>query len=108
MFEQLLEALRGTGIPFVAYGWDNAPSGIYGVISLDSGAGTIAGDQKIIQQAVEGTVDLYLQEIGTRYPQTIQSVLNDFEGCAWYLNSVQYENETHLVHWEWVFQLEMM
>lgn len=108
MFEQLLALLQATGIPFAAYGWDNAPNGMYGVISLDSGAGTLAGDQKIIAQAVEGTVDLYLRDIGTEYPQTVQGVLNDMDGCAWYLNSVQYENETRLIHWEWVIQLEMM
>ena len=108
MFAQLLALLQATKIPFAAYGWDNAPSGMYGIVSLDSGAGTLAGDQKIIAQAVEGTVDLYLRDIATTYPVTVQGVLNDLNGCAWRLNSVQYENDTGLIHWEWVFQLENM
>ena len=108
MFEQLLALLQATEIPFAAYGWDNAPSGMYGVVSLDSGAGTLAGDQKIIAQAVEGTVDLYLRDISTTNPKTVQGVLNDLDGCAWRLNSIQYEDETGLIHWEWVFQLEKM
>lgn len=36
----------------------------------------------------------------------IQAALNGLSGCAWYLNSIQYEEDTRLLHWEWVFTLE--
>ena len=26
-------------------------------------------------------------------------------GAAWYLNSVQYEEDTGLTHWEWVWEV---
>ena len=108
MFEELLALLNATGIPFKAYGWSVAPNDLYGILSLDSGAGTIAGDQKIVGQAVEGTVDLFTKDISTTNPKLIQVVLNNLDGCAWRLNSVQFEEDTRFIHWEWVIQLEMM
>ena len=105
MFDELLTALQATQIPFAAYAWAVAPDATYGVLSLDGGAGTLAGDNTIAYQAVSGSVDLYTKSTSTADAKTVQGVLNDFEGCAWRLNSVQYEDETGFIHFEWIIEL---
>lgn len=108
MFNTLLGLLQATGIPFKAYSWNPAPDNLYGILSLDSSPGSLFGDGKVQLQIVEGTVDLFLKDVSTENPIKVQEVLNDMDGCAWKLNSVQYEEDTHFIHWEWLIQLEMM
>ncbi len=106
MFDDLVTALKATEIPFAEYAWDKRPKVNYGVVSIDGAGKHAAADNKVEHQALEGTVDLFTYDNDRTDVETIQSVLNDFEGCAWYLESTQYESDTRLIHWEWVFQLE--
>ena len=106
MYDELFNALKLTGIPFAEEAWDPRPDGSYGVISIDGEADSYHGDNKKENQAPQGTVDLYTLNNDRSLMTQIQTTLNGFDGCAWYLNSVQYEDETRLLHWEWVFSLE--
>ena len=36
---------------------------------------------------------------------TIQDALNGIENCGWRLESVQYEDETNLIHFEWTWRI---
>lgn len=102
MFETLLTTLQATKIPFAAYGWDNAPSGTYGVISLEGQEESVEGNNMIQTQAIRGSIDLFVQGISTTAAQTVQDAINGL--VAWRLNSIQYEDETRLVHYEWIFE----
>lgn len=106
MFDDLVTALKATGISIAENAWDQRPAGNYGVIAIDGAGQTVAADNRIQLQSIEGTVDLFTTTNDRTDMAKIQKVLNDTDGCAWYLSSVQYEQETHLIHWEWVFQLE--
>ena len=109
MFETLLGLLKATNIAFVAYDWDKSPTGVaYGVLSLTGGANTIFSDNHINAQAVEGVVDLYDVSTSTANAKTVQDVLDGMDGCTWRLNSVQYESDTKLVHYEWIINLESL
>lgn len=109
MFETLLTLLQATKIAFAAYDWDKSPSGVaYGVLSLTGGANTIFSDNHIDAQAVEGVVDLYDTSIRTDNAKAVQAVLDGMDGCTWRLNSVQYESDTRLVHYEWIINLESL
>ena len=108
MIDQLIEALKDTGIPFAEYAWDQRPKTNYGVISIEGAGDTLGADNRIECQAIAGTVDLFTYNNDRTAVGTIQETLDAFEGCAWYLNSVQYEDDARLIHWEWVFQLEVM
>lgn len=107
MYDALIEALRQTGIPLAEYAWDVRPETDYLVITIDSEANSLEADDKKVNQAPQGTIDLFSMHNDRETMQTVQNVLNTFDGCAWYLNSVQYEDDTRLLHWEWVFSLEM-
>lgn len=104
MFETLLALLQDTRIPFAAYGWDHAPGGTYGVISLEGQEESVAGDNRIHHQSIRGSIDLFVKGISTTAAQTVQNAINGV--VAWRLNSVQYEDDTGLVHYEWIFEQE--
>lgn len=105
-YTTLVTKLKGTGIPFAEYAWDKRPSGDYGVVALEFEAGSLYGDNMKVATAWEGSVDLFTKGRNTTKTAQVESVLSEVcEGC-WMLNSIQYENETGLVHYEWVFQVE--
>ena len=106
MYSELVYALKATGIPFAEFAWDSRPDSDYGVIAPDGEASSLQADQHKENQAPQGTVDLFTYSNDRALMETVQTVLNTFDGCAWYLNSVQYEDSTRLIHWEWVFSLE--
>lgn len=106
MYNELIEALRQV-LPIAEYAWDVRPDTDYLVIAIDGEANSLQADGKKVNQAPQGTVDLFTFSNDREVMQSVQDVLNAFDGCAWYLNSVQYEDDTRLLHWEWVFSLEM-
>lgn len=107
MYQQLLTALRALDIPLAEYAWDSRPDADYMVIAIDQEVNSLEADGQKVNQAPQGTIDLFSKTNDRERMQAIQNALNAFDGCAWYLNSVQYEDEARLLHWEWVFSLEM-
>ena len=103
MLEELETALASTGYEFRHYGWSHAPSGTYGVYSEDSAQSLWAGS-KMVNQSMQGTIDLFTRD-DTDLPRTkVQTALASIE-IAWYLNSIQYEEDTGYIHYEWVFEV---
>lgn len=107
MYEQLLEKLKATGIPFEDGGWSVAPASDYGTAALDGSGAALWADDAMQEQAVSGTVHLFTRDAGRKQMQTVQAALNS-AGVSWRLNSIQYEEGTRLTHHEWVFELEAM
>ena len=52
---------------------------------------------------MRGTIDLYTRQEFDPAVDQIQEGLNTSEGVGWVLSSVQYEDETNLIHYEWTF-----
>lgn len=57
-------------------------------------------DNKKTEQSIRGTVDYYTQTEFDSTADTIQNTLTDI-GAAWSLESVQYEEDTKIIHFEW-------
>ena len=106
LYSVLKGALQLTGIPFADYAWDSRPDGAFGVIAIDGEADNLQADDHMVCQAPQGTIDLFTPDNDRADMALIQEALNNVDGCAWHLNSVQYEDDTRLLHWEWVFSLE--
>lgn len=83
----------GTGIP--------APYIIWAEESEDD---HFAGDGHE-DGATTGTIDLFTQTEYDPLKKQVETAL-DAAGIAWYLNSTQYEDETGLIHHEWVWSVE--
>lgn len=69
----------------------------------DGEAGSLESDNHKGEQAISGSVDYFTQSEYDGMIDDIQEALNSVEGCGWSLNSVQYEDETELIHYEWTW-----
>lgn len=56
-----------------------------------------------VQQQLHGTVDLYTTIEFDTWADRIQEQLDAAAGTTWMLDSVQYEDATGLIHFEWSF-----
>lgn len=102
MLDTLKAALEATGLPFAHFGWSKAPAGDYGVWTED-GANDLIADNAHAENLVEGTVDWFTRDDAMPAQPIIEAALTS-AGCAWYLNSIQMEDNTGYIHLEWVFQ----
>ena len=108
MFDALITLLKSTGIPLAEGAWNNAPqTGSWAAIALDGGAESLWGDDNQQQEAVEGTVDLFCRDNDRGDFRTMKAALKA-TGISFRLNSIQYETDRRLIHYEWVFQLEQI
>lgn len=103
MLDTLKAALARTELPFAHFGWSKAPEGDYGVYAEDGAADLAAGNGHA-EKLVEGTIDYFTRDDSLAVQPTIEAALTE-AGCAWYLESIQYENDTGYIHFEWVWQV---
>lgn len=104
-YEGLVTALKGSGIAFAEYGWATRPASDFGVVALDIGAGKTDTDNGTRCEVHEGTVDLYMHGRTDAEIATVKALLEAHCGASWELNSVQHEEDTGLLHYEWVFRV---
>lgn len=76
----------------------------YIVWAEDTESSSLQSDNKKTQQAIQGTIDYYTTEEYDKMVDGIQGALNNAE-ISYRLNSVQYEDETKFIHYEWIFEV---
>ena len=101
--DELKAALDATGLQFAHFGWSKAPAGDYGVYAED-GANDLYADDIHAEKAVQGTIDYFTRDDSGAPQTTIENALNNGQ-IAWYLNSLQFEEDTGFIHYEWVFEV---
>ena len=69
----------------------------------DGENGFDAGNIKA-EQAITGSTDYFTQQESDPIIDQIQTAHNNL-GIPWALNSVQYEDETNLIHYEWRWEV---
>jgi hypothetical protein len=103
MFDKLRAALL-TVEPLVGHyhGFKNADKYI---VWAEDGAGDAAwANGRMKNQAIEGTIDYFIKEEDDTAIPRMQEALDGIN-ISWRLESVQYEENTGFIHYEWVFQL---
>lgn len=75
--------------------------GAFAVWQEDGEVSSLEADNHKREQAIEGTLDYFTQLEGDPMINTIQETLNGIECFGWELNSVQYEEDTEYIHYEW-------
>lgn len=78
--------------------------GNYIVWAEDGGGAQLNADNSIQQQAIQGTIDYFTREESDSLVDEIQKALKNAK-ISFSLNSVQYEDETKYIHYEWVFEV---
>ena len=70
----------------------------------EDGAHDFQAGNKHLEKAVTGTTDLYTKLEFDPWKEAFEASLDEQE-IWWYLNSVQYEEETGFTHYEWVWEV---
>lgn len=99
-FESSLKAVT----PEVYHFRAKCPTAPYLVWAEDGQGESVHADGMTVEQSIEGTVDYFTRQEYDPNFQRIQVAL-DTAGAAWRLNSIQYEDDTGLIHYEWVWQV---
>jgi len=74
----------------------------YIVWAEDTESNSGHGDNKKTTQIIQGTIDYFTREEFDITVVLIQRKLNSI-GVSWRLNSIDYEEKTKYIHYEWVF-----
>lgn len=76
----------------------------YIVWAEDLESTSLNADNKKKIQVIQGTIDYFTKIDGDTVVDEIQEALKA-EKVSFYLNSVQYEEETGYIHYEWVWEV---
>lgn len=76
----------------------------YGVWAEDSESGKLVADNYKPGQTIQGTIDWFTKDEDDPMISAIPVALNGAR-IGWSLNSVQYEEETGYIHYEWLFRV---
>ena len=103
MFSDLINALAETGYQFAHHAWSKAPDGDYGTYAEDSGNDLVC-DEVHAARGTDCYLNYFTRDASGAPRTTIEGVFNSLQ-IPWYLNSVQYENDTGYIHYEWGFSV---
>ena len=98
-------ALATTGVKTFHYWRANIKESRYIIWAEDDEYASLDADNRKIRQGIHGTIDLYTKKEFDPVADQIQEILQGINNCGWRLNSVQFEQETKLIHREWEFNL---
>lgn len=117
-YEALVAALQETGIPFAEDGWDTKPEMPYGVYAIDSSAGALWAEDRLISQGLQGTVDLFtgmgsarinrkvIEDVLAQSGLSFRFKFQRYEsGASHQFNSRHYIEGERLMHYEWEFDV---
>lgn len=76
----------------------------YIVWAEDSEGSSVEGDDRKTNQSIQGTIDYFTRIEFDPMVDRIQEALRDAK-ISFYINSVQYEEETKYIHYEWVWEV---
>lgn len=82
--------------------WDDSDQ--YIVWAEDSETESLQTDNYKPAHTIEGTIDYFTRTEDDENIEKIPKALNDAR-IWWRLNSVQYEDETRFIHYEWLFRV---
>lgn len=76
----------------------------YIVWAEDGESGSNTADNNKVNQVIQGTIDYFTKMEFDPNFDLIQEKLNSID-ISWSLNSVQYEEDTGYIHYEWVWEM---
>lgn len=102
--EQLKNAIEtATGFPFALYAWAQTPDApAWGIVNTVAEIGAVWGDNRQQEQALTGQVHLFTRRHASADMTAVQAALGDQE-ISWKLSAVQYERDTRLLHYTWIW-----
>ncbi|NLD81171.1 MAG: hypothetical protein GX642_08405 [Smithella sp.] len=96
-------ALLTVGVPVSHYTASKQPDK-YIVWAEDGQADSLWSDGRMQEQVVQGTIDYFTKTENDPKVAVIPNALIDAD-ISFRLNSVQFEDETKYIHYEWIFEV---
>ena len=103
--KKIQEALTGIENLKVYHYWHPRLEAPYCIWAEDGEGSSIDANNHKAEQVITGTIDYFTRNEFDVMVETIQNALNTTECVGWRLISVQYEDETNLIHYEWEFEV---
>lgn len=100
--KQIGDALAGLSIPVYHY-WRPNMTAPY-VVWTESGSNPAYAGNLVAEQALTGAVHLFTQTEYDPVVDEVQAILAQLR-CVWTLESVQFEEDTELIHYEWSWEM---
>lgn len=97
------DLLLNIGPPVFHY-FASGQTGNYIVWAEDGEGDSLHADGRKTEQVTQGTIDYFTKTENDPVATQIQDKLTENE-ISWRLNSVQYEQDTGYIHYEWVFEV---
>lgn len=91
------------GLMFAHFAWSSAPAGDYGTYAEDSKP-QFQADNRYGESLVHAYVNLYTRDDTGAKADLIEEFFQDLqeeEVFAWSINTIQYEDNTKFIHYEW-------
>lgn len=101
--KSISDALKSTSGKVFHYRRPKDPGDSWVVWAEDGEGESMAANNRKIEQQIHGTIDAYTKLEYDPLIDEIQNALNEKQNVGWSLLSVQYEDETNLIHYEWEF-----
>ena len=103
--QSLKTLLLAIGPPVFRY-FATGQTGPYIVWAEDGEGDTVHADGRKVERAITGTIDYFTKTENDPVVQQIEDALDTDDSLAWQLNSVQYEQDTGYIHYEWAFEID--
>lgn len=97
------DALNTTSGPVYHFRKDMTAGNRYIVWQEDSDDGTHYANNRRSERQLHGTIDLFTLSEYDELIDQIETALDTARRVSFRLNSVQYEEDTNLIHYEWEF-----
>lgn len=105
LIRKVADALTGIdGLKVYHYFADAQSGDPYCVWAEESEGSSLEADDRKQHHSISGSIDLYTRTEFDPLIDLIPEALNDAK-IGFYLNSVQYEDATRYIHYEWVFNV---
>lgn len=75
------------------------------IVWAEDGGQNFGANNRNSEREISGTVDLYTQREYDELIDLIEDAMNGGNHIIWNLNAVDYDDETNLIHYEWIFSV---
>ena len=89
-----------TGIPFTEWAWSEAPADRYGVVTVDGQSELKANADPVAEKMLTGYVDVFVKASDADPRDAVETALKMI-GVWFRMESIQFEPESGLLHFEW-------
>lgn len=101
--QTIKSALLTVGVPVSHFTAAKRPDK-YIVWAEDSQADSLCADDQMSDQTIQGTIDYFTHAENDPIVNNIQTALTQAD-ISYQLNSIQYEDNTKYIHYEWTFEV---